>query len=145
VRAKHTAKKKRSFKIKKFKDVDKSAVEELEKHGIKTVHDMIKTAKTKALRTQLTRKTGIPITTILEIAKLSNLAQIRAVRSIRARLYHDAGIDSIEKMARPSSDELREITSKFIEKTGFEGIPPTPAEAIFTVKEAKKLKDEIEF
>jgi hypothetical protein len=60
-------------------------------------------------------------------------------------LYHDTGFDTLEKIARVSAEELIAGTKKFIEETGFDGIPPTPKEAENTVKAAKTLADVLTF
>lgn len=144
VREKHTAKKRRPFDIKDFVGVNPSSAEALANHGIRTVDDMLEAAKTKKQRSELAKKTGVSEAEIFELAKLSNLAQVGGVKSVRARLYHDAGVDSVEKLAGMTAEELQAATSRYIEKTGFDGIPPTPKEAANAVKDAKKLKDKIE-
>lgn len=143
VREKHTAKKRRPFEIKDFMGVRSKSIDKLAEQRIETVGDMLKAAKTKKQRTELAKKTAVKAEEILELAKLSNLSQVGGVRSVRARLYYDAGIDTIEKMSNMTGEELRDVISEYIEKTGFDGIPPTPKEAENAVKDAKKLKDEI--
>jgi hypothetical protein len=82
---------------------------------------------------------------ILELVRLSDLARIPGVKAIRARLYHDAGIDSVEKMAHMEAHELRETAVKFVDESGFDGIPTLPAEARFTVDYARKLPNVVEY
>lgn len=73
------------------------------------------------------------------------MARIRGVKSIRARLYYDAGVDTIEKLAKWDPKELRAALIKFVEKTGFEGIAPLPKENESTIAEAKKLPRIVEY
>jgi hypothetical protein len=61
------------------------------------------------------------------------------VKSIRARLYYDAGVDTLDKMAKWNPDKLRTMLIDFVQRTGFDGIAPLPKEAEFTVNEARKL------
>jgi hypothetical protein len=143
IRAEHIAKKRQPFKLRKFTGVDPDSMAKLEEIGIENVDHMLRACRTQAQREEVAKKTGVSAEQVLELAKLSNLAQIWAVKSIRARLYYDAGIDSIEKMSKLSPEELRRITTEFIQQTGFEGIPPTPKEAEHTVRDARKLKDAI--
>jgi hypothetical protein len=63
-----------------------------------------------------------------------------AIDKVRARLYHEAGFDTIDKMAACDPSEMRQRLADFIKKTGFKGIPPTPGEAQNTVTMAKYLK-----
>ncbi|MHA2141005.1 MAG: DUF4332 domain-containing protein [Candidatus Thorarchaeota archaeon] len=143
VREEHTAKKRRPFKLKDFKDVNQKAIQKLSEVGIKTVDEMLGASKTKLQRRELSEKTGIDSGGILELAKLSNLTRLGAVKTVRARLYHDSGFDTLEKIARVTAEELIDGTRKFIEETGFDGIPPTPKEAANTVETAKKLSDAV--
>ncbi|MFW9967838.1 MAG: DUF4332 domain-containing protein [Candidatus Thorarchaeota archaeon] len=145
VREKHTAKKRKPFKMKNFRDVNQEAIRRLSEVGIETVEDMLEAAKTGSMRRELSERTGIETGEILELARLSNLTRLGAVKTVRARLYHDSGFDTIEKIAAVSADDLIRGTKEFIEKTGFDGIPPTRKEAANTVKTAKKLSDALTF
>jgi hypothetical protein len=61
------------------------------------------------------------------------------VKGVRARLYVDAGVDSVEKMATWEPEKLRAMVVEFVERTGFEGVPTLPAEARYTIDYARKL------
>jgi hypothetical protein len=141
VREKHTAKQRKPFKLKDFKDVNQEAIQRLSAVGIETVDDMLEASKTSSMRRELSEGTGIEIERILELAKLSNLTRLGAVKAVRARLYHDSGFDTLKKIASVSAEELIRSTREFIEKTGFNGIPPTPKEAANTVRTARKISD----
>jgi hypothetical protein len=106
---------------------------------------MLEAGRTRDRRNELSAKTGVPAEAILEFVKLSDLARIQGVKGIRARLYYDAGVDSVEKLARWNPKELRAMLIEFVEKTGFEGIAPLPKEAESTVAEAKKLPKIVEY
>ena len=106
---------------------------------------MLKVGRTKSGRKELSEKTGIPLDAILEFVKLSDLARVPGIKSIRARLYYDAGIDSVEKMASWDPKELREMLIEFVERTQFDGIAPLPKEAEFSVKKAKELPKIVEY
>ncbi len=144
VREMHIAKSRKPFKLKDFKDVDSDSIEKLSAVGIDTVEDMLEAGRTKAKRAKLSEKTGVSIDEIVELAKLSNLTRLGAVKSVRARLYHDSGFDTIEKISKVTGKELIRATKEFIERTGFAGIPPTPKEAENAVKTATKLSDIVE-
>jgi hypothetical protein len=106
---------------------------------------MLTAGKTPKKRQELSTRTGMPPEAILELVKLSDLTRIFGVKSIRARLYYDAGVDTLDKMAKWDPDILRAKLIEFVQKTGFNGIAPLPKEAEFTVKEAKKLPRIIEY
>jgi predicted RecB family nuclease len=76
---------------------------------------------------------------------LADLARIPGVKGVRARLYYDAGIDTVEKLAAIVPEELREMVVAYVEISGFDGQPTLPAEAKFTVEKARKLPSIIEY
>ena len=82
---------------------------------------------------------------VLKLVKLSDQARIGGHKKVRARLYHEAGLDTIDKMAACDSEEIRKILAEFIQKTGFKGIPPTPGEAKNTATMAKYLKRLVQY
>jgi predicted flap endonuclease-1-like 5' DNA nuclease len=130
--------------LKDFQGVDPGYVAALAAAGIRNAEQMLKAGRTAADRQALARQTGVPNEAILELVKLSDLARIFGVKGVRARLYHDAGVDTVEKMARWDPGELRAMLVEFVERTCFEGIAPLPAEARFTVAQARRLPKVVE-
>ncbi len=113
--------------------------------GIRNVKDMLEAGQTRKAREELSVKTGIPAETILELVKLSDLSRLEGVKGIRARLYYDAGIDTVEKMAKQDPQKLRTKFIEFVKKTHFNGIPPLPKEIENSIAKAKKLPKTIEY
>lgn len=133
------------FLLKNFQGINAKFVTRLAASGIRNTTQMLKACKTPADRKALAKITGIPNKAILELVKLSDLARIRGVKSVRARLYCDAGIDSVEKMAQWDADRFREFISAYIESSGFDGAVPLPKEIQYTIDEARKLKPVLEY
>jgi len=131
--------------LKDLREINPAHVEKLKALGIRNVNEMLKAGRTRKRRQDLSAKTGIKPEAILELVKLSDLARIRGVKSTRARLYYDAGVDTVEKMAKWNPEKLRAMLIDFVEKTGFDGIAPLPKEAESTVAEAKKLPKIVEY
>ena len=127
------------FLLKDFRDVNPEHIVKLAAAKIKNIDQILKRGATPQDREELAKRTGVPADAILEFVKLSDLARIPGVKGIRARLYVDAGVDTVEKMAGWDPAELTEMIREFVERTGFEGVPTLPAEARFTVKKAKGL------
>jgi len=134
-----------NYKLKDFRGVRTEFVEKLASKGIKTAKQMLEAGKTKTERDILTRETGVPIEYILELVKLSNLARIPGVKQIRARLYYEAGLDTLEKMAEWNPEEMRKMLKEFIEKKNFDGMAPLPKEAVMTVTLARHLPKIVEY
>jgi hypothetical protein len=133
------------FPLRDFLKIKLAHIEKLEALGIRNANQMLTAGKTPKKRQELSTKTGIPAEAILELVKLSDLTRIFGVKSIRAQLYYDAGVDTLDKMAKWNPDKLRTMLIDFVQKTGFNGIAPLPKEAEFTVKEARKLPRIIEY
>ena len=133
------------FPLREFRGVDKAEVALLAEVGIRNIDQMLNEGSTAEKREQISKSTGIPLFVILEYVKLSDLARIPGVKGIRARLYYDAGIDTVKKIAALEPDELRKIVVDFVEKSGFDGLPTLPAEAKFTVEKAKSLPSIVEY
>jgi hypothetical protein len=133
------------FKLKDFVGVKQSYTKKLAKEGITTAKQMLYAGLNKQKRRELSRSTGIPLKDVLELVKLSDQARIGGHKKVRARLYHEAGLDTIDKMAACDSEEIRKILSDYIQKTGFKGIPPTPGEAQHTVTMARYLKRLVQY
>ena len=133
------------FPLKDFLKINPAYVGKLEAQGIRNANQMLTAGKSPKKRQELATETGIPVEAILELVKLSDLTRIFGVKSIRARLYYDAGVDTLDKMAKWNPNKLRTMLTDFVQKTGFKGIAPLPKEAEFTVKEARKLPRVIEY
>jgi hypothetical protein len=134
----------RPFPLREFLGINPEYVEKLAAVGIRNAKQMLEVGGTERGRAALSEETGVAGDVILELVKLSDLARIPGVKGIRARLYYDAGVDTIEKMAEWEPEELREMVAEFVERTGFEGIAPLPAEVRFTIAQAKGLSKIVE-
>lgn len=133
------------FPIKDFRGVDTGYVKKLKIVGIRNADQMIEAGRTPQDRKQLSARTGIPESAIQEFVKLSDLSRIPGIKGVRARLYYDIGIDSVEKLGSWDPEKLIETVVEFVERTGFDGIPTLPAEARAAVNKAKKMPKLIEY
>ncbi len=133
------------FLLRDFRGVDPETPAKLAAAGIRNIKQMLEAGRTRQARSSLAAKVGISEDVILELVKLSDLARIPGVKGIRARLYHDAGVDTVEKMAQWEPEALREAMIEFVDRTNFEGIAPLPAEAAYTVAKAKSLPRLVEY
>jgi len=145
LREERVSKKRKPMLLSKFVGVDKRNTDKLASMGIEDVEQMLKLGRTREGRQELVRQSGLEEVIILKFVKLSDLARIHGVKNIHTRLYHDAGFDTIEKMAQWDPVELREMLIKFAERTKFDGMAPMPKEALCTVEAAKKLPIILEY
>ena len=140
-----TEKKHNPFKLRDFRGISNEAITKLETRRIKNAEQLLIAGNTKEQRSVLAKETGISDDVLLELVKLSDLARLPGVKGIRARLYYDAGVDSVEKMASWEPEALRVMVTAYVERTGFDGIPPLPKEVSSTIANAQKLPKVVEF
>ncbi len=133
------------FRLRDFLGVDQQHVQALKAKGIVTAEQMLDVGRTREDRKKLAAKTGVPLDFILELVKLANLARIPGMKKKRARLFYDAGLDTMDKIAKWDSEEMQQMLIEFVERTRFDGSASTPSEAAFTVKLARYLQRIVEY
>lgn len=134
-----------AFKLSEFMGIRSKTIQVLREHGIITAREMLAAGRTPALRGTLAKDTKLSTEEILELVKLSDQARIGGHKKVRARLFHEAGLDTLDKIAACTPEEIRRIQIEYIERTGFDGIPSTPREAANSVRMARYLPRIIEY
>lgn len=127
------------FRLKDMRGVDPDDLARLRSLGIADADQMLTAGRTPADREALARQTGVAPQAILEYVKLSDLSRVGGLKTVRARLYHDGGFDTLDKIATADPEEMRAALAAYVERTGFDGIPPLPKEARHTVAAAQTL------
>jgi hypothetical protein len=131
--------------LKDFLGVNHQHTQALRKEGISTSERILKVGRTEEGRRKLAEKTGVPLDAILELVKLADLSRIGGLARKRARLYYDAGLDTLDEIAGWDSEKMQRMFVEFVDRTGFNGSPPTSSEAAFTVKLARYLPRIVEY
>ncbi|MDJ0954337.1 MAG: DUF4332 domain-containing protein [Acidimicrobiia bacterium] len=126
------------FRLAGFSGLDPHVVAALADVGIRTTDQLLGAAATAEACEGLARKTGVDPAAVVNLLELARLAAIRGVKGTRARLYRGA-VGTIDGIAALEPAALIAVTTEYISKTGFDGIPPTPKEAAFTVAEARRI------
>jgi hypothetical protein len=139
IREREIAKARKVLKLREFRDIHPEIIARLKDVGIVTVEHMLAAGNTPNNRRRLTKQTGISQKHILELVKLSDLSRLWSVKSIRARLYYDAGIDTPHKFTEWEPENLRQMLIEFVKRSGFNGIAPLYEELRSTISMAKKL------
>lgn len=133
------------FPIRKFRGLDPMVVKKLEAAGIKQIKQALAAGATRQARVDLADRADVPEQAVLEIIKLADLARIPGMKGIRTRLYHDAGVDTLEKLAGWEPEPLREMLTEFVTQSSFDGIAPLPAEIRYSIAQAKQLPRIVEY
>jgi hypothetical protein len=135
----------KKYNLKDFLGVNHQFTQALRKEGVFTCEHMLKVGRTEEEREKLAEKTGVPLSAILELVKLADMSRIVGLKSKRARLYYDAGLDTLDKIAKSDPEKMQKMFVEFVERTGFDGTPPPSSEAAFAVKLAKYLPRVVEY
>ena len=132
-------KERKPMRLKGFLGVEPELIEALKDSGLRDAHQMLKACQTPEARHVLADELNVPYEKLLDLVKMADLSRIFAVKAVRTRLYLDSGYDTLDKVAATEAMTLHHDMVKFVDESHFDGIPTTPKEAEFTVKEAKKL------
>jgi hypothetical protein len=135
----------KKYNLKDFLGVNHQFTQALRKEGVFTCEHMLKAGRTEEDREKLAEKTGVPLSAVLELVKLADMSRIVGLKSKRARLYYDAGLDTLDKIAKSDPEKMQKMFVEFVERTGFDGTPPPLSEAAFAVKLAKYLPRVVEY
>lgn len=131
--------------LKDFLGVNHQHTQALRKEGVFTCEHMLKVGRTEEGRRKLAEKTDVPPSAVLELVRLADMSRIVGLKSKRARLYHDAGLDTLDKIAKSDPEKMQQMFAEFVARTGFDGSPPTASETAFAVKLAKYLPRIVEY
>ena len=132
------------FALRGFRGIEPEAVDRLATVGISNIEDMLAAGHTPADRDSLATRADLPVETVIELVKLSDLARIPGMKGIRSRLYHDAGVDTVGALAGWDPVELHEHLTRFCTETGFDGVTPLPKEIEYSIMKARSLPQVIE-
>lgn len=131
------------FALRGFRGIDPDSTDRLAAIGISNIKDLLAAGGTPADRESLATRAGLPVDKVTELVKLSDLARIPGIKGVRARLYHDAGIETVEALAEWAADELHEHLARFCAETRFEGATPLPKEIEYSIVKARGLSPTI--
>lgn len=125
--------------------VEIKVAQKLAKIGITHSKHFFKHGRTTNKRQELSSLTGIPMETLLELAKLSDLARIRGLGAVFVRLIYETGADTIEKLSSWDPGELFEAAHEINKvKEVTRAIPPLKDFRQY-VEMAKDLPKVVEF
>ena len=133
------------FNICEIPDVDPEFTDRLAAAGIKNTRHLFDRAKTRHDRDDLSRLADIPTTDLLELVKLSDLARINGVGPVFARLFYNAGADTLEKLAASSPHELFEKLQAINTAKKYTKIMATVKDVAFCITMARELPNSIEY
>ena len=133
--------------LKNMIGVDPEVIERLAAEGVKDTRQLFQRAKSKQGRARLARQANVPDDVLLELTKLSDLARAPFVGPVYARLFYEAGADTIEKLAESPPAELlaRLHAANDEQKLTKAALPLSIAEIVSFLEIVKMIPKAIEY
>ena len=122
-----------------------SYAKKLKEAGIATTEALLKAGATSKDREEISKKTGITKTLILEWVNLSDLFRIKGVAEEYSDLLEEAGVDTVIELAKRVPENLH---SKILEVNQAKKLvrrPPSLNEVKDWVNQAKKLPRMVQY
>ncbi|HDQ07019.1 MAG TPA: DUF4332 domain-containing protein [Candidatus Bathyarchaeota archaeon] len=118
--------------------------EKLNSIGIYTTNDLLEAGGTRIGRQEISEKSGISETLILEWVNLSDLMRIKGVGEEYSDLLEEAGVDTVVELAQRNPDNLCAKIMEINEAKKLVRRPPTLENVKSWVEQAKKLPRKVE-
>jgi len=112
--------------LKDFRGINPEIVAKLADHSIKKTDQMLADGITPIQRAILRKKSVFLKRLFLNWLSCLIWHVCPGMKGIRPRLYYDAGVDTVEKMAGYKPDALLTMMAEHVERTGFDRIAPLP-------------------
>ena len=125
--------------LRDFPVVDPATVDKLAALGINNSKQLYENALSRQQRAELSQRAGIEPAALLELVKLSDLSRVYGVGPVFARLLYDAGIDSIQAIARADSSRLFDKLAKAYLAAGNSRVDFKERDIAFCIQMAKRL------
>jgi predicted flap endonuclease-1-like 5' DNA nuclease len=130
--------------LRDFPGIDPAIPKKLASRGMKNSKQLFQSALTRRQRSDLAKESGIDPQDLLELVKLSDLSRVYGVGPVFARLLYDAGVDSVEAIARADSSRLFEKLSKAYLEAGNSRVDFKERDIAFCIQMARRLPGSIE-
>jgi hypothetical protein len=137
--------KKSPFLLKKILDIETEYIHKLNDIGIKSVNDMIEAGKTRKQRENISKKTEVPYSVILELTKISDLVRLGYIKEKLSRLYYNAGIQTPKELSNWEAESLHKHFEEFVRRTNWDGTVPFLSDLKGNIERAKKLPSIVEY
>jgi predicted flap endonuclease-1-like 5' DNA nuclease len=131
-------------KIEDIEGIGPTYAKKLVATGIKTTEDLLDAGATANGRKELSEKTGISETLILEWVNLADLMRIKGVGEEYSDLLEEAGVDTVAELAQRNPDNLYAKIMEINEAKKLVRRPPTLEDVKSWVEQAKKLPRKVE-
>jgi hypothetical protein len=131
--------------LREIPGVNPEDIDKLAAVGIKHSKHLFKRGQTRKEREELAAATGVSMGSLLELAKLSDLARVRGIGAAFTRLFYETGADTIEKLSRWDPEALFQKAHEVNKEKGVTKVVPPLKDFVQYVTIAKDLPKLIEY
>jgi predicted flap endonuclease-1-like 5' DNA nuclease len=134
-----------SSRIIEIEGIGSTYAKKLNAQGIKTTDDLLETGGTKQGRKELSDKTGISETVILEWVNMADLFRIKGIGEEYSDLLKEAGVSTVVELARRNSENLHQTIVGYNQTKKLVRRPPSLTQVIDWIEQAKTLPRMVEY
>ena len=134
-----------SPKILEIEGIGSTSARKLNIIGIKTTDDLLDMGGTKKGRKDISEKTGISETIILEWVNIADLFRIRGIGEEYSDLLNEAGVSTVVELARRNPENLHKTMVGVNEAKKRVRRPPSLSQTIDWIDQAKSLPRRVEY
>jgi len=120
-------------------------IERLASVGIKNTKNLFERARSRSDRAELSKLVEVPGDELLELVKLSDLARIGGVGPVFARLFYEAGADTLEDLSRWAAVELLERLHTINNEQGYTKVMANLKDVGHCIETARELPKVTEY
>jgi len=132
-------------KIDEIEGIGPTYSEKLKAEGIKTTNDLLDAGGTKQGRKELSEKTGISETIILEWVNMADLFRIRGIAEEYSDLLKEAGVSTVIELSRRNPENLHDAMAGVNEAKKLVRRIPTLNQTKDWIEQAKTMPRRVEY
>jgi predicted flap endonuclease-1-like 5' DNA nuclease len=134
-----------SARIDEIEGIGSTYSKKLKAAGIKTTDDLLDAGGTKQGRKELSQKTGISETIILEWVNMADLFRIRGIAEEYSELLKEVGVSTVVELARRNPENLHDAIAGVNEAKKLVKRIPTLNQTKDWIEQAKTMPRRVEY
>lgn len=134
-----------SAKVEEIEGIGFMYAKKLNNTGIKTTDELLHIGGTKQGRKELSGKTGISETIILEWVNMADLFRIKGIGEEYSELLKEAGVNTVVELARRNPENLQKTLVGVNDAKNLVRRPPTLNQTKDWIEQAKVLPRKVEY
>ena len=135
----------RSAKVEEIEGIGRQYSRKLNKAGVNTTDELLEVGGTRRGRRELSEKTGISETILLEWVNKADFFRIKGIGEEYSDLLTEAGVNTVIELARRNPENLHETVVGVNKAKNLVRRPPTLNQIEDWIEQAKNLPRKVEY